>query len=312
MSDNGEQQSSTHATRNPAKKIIPPRENNVKKTRAEQATANIGQALKKENKAALQKELDDFAEEREQRAVDLAKKYNVKVPYMRARLSNSLLCKLPRRPSKWNALVSRRGQELNAGQNAGARYSLAEIQDIVRDEIEQGLHNDVDDDELLHELKEKRKVSTQGARSSNRAATLDYNATLFKVRDELADMYQRTGALGFAFFTRGHVLDNVIPGYVESQDSLKFITDVLNTTPAEIARKFEQWACSKDRGASYDTTVSMRTEALTMINNGLQKIVAKGNISMSYENYETAIVERFSVVLRGWPEGLKFQSPAKI
>ncbi|KAG6806352.1 hypothetical protein H0H92_011616 [Tricholoma furcatifolium] len=236
----------THATRNPSKKIIPPRANNVQKSKAGQATANVGLALKKERKVAFEADVTAFTKLRDQTAEDLALKYSLKVPFVRLKLSSALLLKQPRRPNIWNALVSRRSRELNEGRAVGDCFSLAEVQAKVREEIENGEHDAVNGEELVEELEEKRHLQAQGTRSSNRAATLDYNGTLLKFKGELADLYERTGALGFAFFTRGHVLDSVLPGMIESQDSLKFISEVMDTTPVELARKFEQWACTKD------------------------------------------------------------------
>ncbi|KAG6825174.1 hypothetical protein H0H92_004469 [Tricholoma furcatifolium] len=276
------QQLLTHASRHPLKKSIPPRANNVKRSKAGQVTANVGLALKKERKAAFDAEVTAFTKQRDQTAEDLAVKYNLKVPFVRLKLSNALLLKQPRHPNIWNALVSRRSRELNEGRAVGKCLMLAEVQAKVREEIENGKHNGINGEELIEELEEKRQLQAQGTRSSNRAAMLDYNGTLLKFKGDFADLYQRTGALGFAFFTRGHVLDGILPGMIQSQ------------SPAN------------------DTAVSMRTEAVNLINNGLQRILAKGNVMMSYENYETMIVKRYGVILRGWPEGLKFQSPAKI
>ncbi|KAG6905634.1 hypothetical protein DXG01_001480 [Tephrocybe rancida] len=154
-------------------------------------------------------------------------------------------------------LVSHHGKELNEGQTKGDRLSLSEIQSIVQQEIEDGEHNDVDEVGLQEELKDSREVKSKGMRSLNRAVAVDYNASLW---------------------------------WVETEGSLVFVNEVLEITPTELVRKFELWACSKDR----------------------KKIVGISNITMHYEKYESDVVERYSVILHGWLLGIKFRSPAKI
>jgi hypothetical protein len=61
---------------------------------------------------------------------------------------------------------------------------------------------------------------------------------------------ERVGTYGFAFITRGHVHDSCMPGWVESEDSIQFLHEVLDLDPLDVATKFEQWACARDRSTS--------------------------------------------------------------
>ncbi|GLB38701.1 hypothetical protein LshimejAT787_0505660 [Lyophyllum shimeji] len=305
-------QPSTHATRNPSKKIIPPRANYRKQSAAERATSNVRRALKREKKAALKQDIAAFVEERDRRAAELAVKYSQKSKKMCEMLSGALLIKEKRRVNTWNALVSRRGKELNEGCAEGDRYTLGDIQETVRREIDEGKYLKVDDDELRQELEEMRELKTKGARSSNRAAAVDYNAACRRIHDELGNLHERCGTMAFAFMTRGHVNDTIAPGWIESEGSIAFVREVLDITPAELMRKFELWACAKDRTKTFDSLASLRTECMNLIIGGLQKILKLSNVVMHYEKYETDVVERYGVLLRGWPEGLQFRSPAKI
>ncbi|KAG6895722.1 hypothetical protein C0992_013011 [Termitomyces sp. T32_za158] len=321
-------QPSTHASRNPGKPIIPPRLNNIKKSAAQKATAEVQRAQKRERKAALQNDIDAFHEEKENLAKELASKYNFKIVKVQQMLAASLHSKQHRRVSTWNALVARRGKELNEGKlvdfalkepcsislgrKKGDRLTLAQIQNIVKEDLENGVHQDVDEDELREELEDARKVKKQGARSSNKAAAVDYQAALSRVQDELGDLHERCGTMAFAFFTRGHIHDTIVPGWIESQGSLAFINDVLDMTPAEFLRKFELWACTKGHKKHLDTMASLRSECVNLIIGGLQKIVGARNVTMCYEKYDVDMVERYSATLRGWPVGLQFRSPAKI
>ncbi|KAG6808917.1 hypothetical protein H0H92_002385 [Tricholoma furcatifolium] len=170
------------------------------------------------------------------------------------------------------------------------RVKLIEVQAIVRKEMEDGEYDEEDVEESCEALEESREVKLKGARSSNRAAAVDYNATTRRIATELANLHEHCGTMGFAFVTRGHVHDTIVPEWIESQGSLAFVNEVLLITPTELLRKFEQWACAQDR----------------------KKILGTANVSMLYENYETQIVQQHGVHLRGWPDGLKRQSPSKI
>ncbi|KAG6826202.1 hypothetical protein H0H92_000721 [Tricholoma furcatifolium] len=329
-------QHSTHATRHPEKPVIPARPNYRKTTRAERETAEVRRALKRERNQAIQKELNDFMRRREEFTLELATKFSIKIEKARA-LVNSANMKVKRAPNLRNALVSRRAKELNEGRSLyiwkgfdinllviglekGSRYSMAEIQDMVQQEIEEGLHADLDEDELREELKDSREFKTKGARSTNRAAAVDHRATLRHLEQEMGDLYERCGTMGFAFFTRGHIHDSIIPGWIESQESLRFVQDVLEMTPEELCGKFELWACAKDRSRrSYlyiHAAISPPSQPRKLIARSpfaSKKVVGRGNLTMSYEKYESDIVQRYGVdIRRGWPPGIKFRSPHKI
>ncbi|KAG6904170.1 hypothetical protein DXG01_012114, partial [Tephrocybe rancida] len=174
----------THASRHPEKEIIPPRPNYQKTTRAQRETAKVQAALKQDRKKALQREINAFLEQREKFAVELAEKFNLKVEMARRLVNDTFTTKEARAPSTWNVLVSHRGKELNEGQTKGDRLSLREIQEIVQQEIDDREHNAVDNEELQEELKESRELNSKGAHSSNRAAAVDYNASLWQVEME--------------------------------------------------------------------------------------------------------------------------------
>ncbi|KAG6887201.1 hypothetical protein C0992_000146, partial [Termitomyces sp. T32_za158] len=253
--------------------MIAPRKNYVKKSAAEKATAEVQKAMKKEKKAQLQDDINTFTAQRDKVAQELADKYNLKVEKTRQMLSNALVIKQKRRVNLWNALVSHRGRELNQGCGKGDRVPLAEIQEIVRKEIDEGTYDDVDEDNILEELEDTREIKTQGARSSNKAAALDYQAALSRIREEVRPNQQKTKTVDTMASLRSECV-NLISG------GLRMCIIIF--------------------------------QGFRQLNVSLEKIVGTKNITMSYERYDSEVVERYSVVLRGWPEGLQFRSPAKI
>jgi hypothetical protein len=71
----------------------------------------------------------------------------------------------------------------------------------------------------------------------------------------LQNLAEHVGSYGFAFITRGHIHDSSIPGWVESEDSTKFFRKALDLDPLDVATKFEQWACARDRSNFDDCSV---------------------------------------------------------
>ena len=68
---------------------------------------------------------------------------------------------------------------------------------------------------------------------------------------KLINLSERVGSYAFAFFTRGHVHNMNIPGWVASNEAILFFREVLHLDPLDVATKFEHWACARERGQSY-------------------------------------------------------------
>ncbi|KAG6809555.1 hypothetical protein H0H92_015832 [Tricholoma furcatifolium] len=284
------QDHSTHATRHPEKDVIPPHINYNKLTRAEKETANVRQRLKREREEEMRKEVDVFLEQRENFALQMAAKFDVKVEKAREWLNSAYVVKRQQKPSAFNAIVSYRAKELNDGLGKGERVPLEQVQEIVMQEMEDGKYDEDEIEAMKDKLAEHRELKAKGVRCSNRAAAVDHRATLHLLEEEMGNLQERVGTVGFAFFSRGHINDSIILGWIDSQGALGFVKDVLQTTPEELANKFELWACTRDK---VETT-------------GLS------NVTMRYEKYDVDVVLKYGVVLKGWPAGVKFQSPAKI
>ncbi|KAG6809121.1 hypothetical protein H0H92_001477 [Tricholoma furcatifolium] len=341
------QDRSTHATRHPEKDVIPPRKEYTKTSRAERETANVRRKLKHERDEEIKQEVDIFLEQRESFALQMATKFSIKVEKARDLLNSAYVVKRQRKPSAFNAIVSHRAKELNDGLSKGDRMPLEKIREIVMEEMEEGKYDAEEIEAMIDELVEQRELKTKGARCSNRAAAVNHHATLRHLESEvflqdqsscttaanmdlqMGNLHERVGTVGFAFFSRGHINDSIIPGWIESQGALEFVKDVLETTPEELANKFELWACTKNHKKKVETIGQVRVECVNLVSRGLRgssctargndkaercidEITGRSNITMRYENYEVDVVLKYGVVLKGWPSRIKFQSPAKI
>ena len=51
-----------------------------------------------------------------------------------------------------------------------------------------------------------------------------------------------------AFFTRTHIHDSSVPSWVDSDDAIMFLSEVLDMEPMDFLARFEQWACARTKG----------------------------------------------------------------
>jgi hypothetical protein len=145
----------------------------------------------------------------------------------------------------------------------GERLSLSEIQQLVEDDPELQNLSEERHKMFIDNLLESRILKHSGARVSNVACARDTRGVMSRINvevcffvlparniltlEELENLSERVGSYGFAFITRGHVHDSSIPGWVESNDSIRFFREVLDLDPLDVATKFEQWACARDK-----------------------------------------------------------------
>ena len=77
-----------------------------------------------------------------------------------------------------------------------------------------------------------------------------YLRTIFRVELtllQLRNLSERTGMCALAFFTCTHIHDASMPTWVDSDDAIAFVSEVLGLDPMDFLTKFEQWACARSR-----------------------------------------------------------------
>ena len=92
-----------------------------------------------------------------------------------------------------------------------------------------------------------------------------------------------------AFFTHTHIHNISIPTWVDSDDAVAFVSEVLDLDPMDFLAKFEQWACARTKStyhalikvsidkfyqlasAVQETLQTMRCDCTRLIVNGLRK-----------------------------------------
>jgi len=252
------------------------------KTHAERQTENMRRERIKENAEALQMEVKAFHNMRDKMVKDLALKFRKKEAYIRVLLCSSSTLKTTRKPNLKNAILHKKAIELNEGLSFYnlmflLPYSGTTHRPGRRKPIEAGRSSKDDrhreDNGGNDGAGQERPFA--GARRSPRAQAqrrkgikLIYCARYavhyatpvaggmsivffhsFDLTDEhkADNLASRTGAHAFVFVTRGHVQDLGVPGWIATEGTESFFSDVLKTEAWSVLRKFEHWACSSDK-----------------------------------------------------------------
>jgi hypothetical protein len=63
--------------------------------------------------------------------------------------------------------------------------------------------------------------------------------------DKLDNLHARTGAPSFAFMTRGHTNDTVVPAWTAAGDAEDFLRMVFNKTTDQLSVEFELWSVGR-------------------------------------------------------------------
>ncbi|KAF8344810.1 hypothetical protein F5887DRAFT_858589, partial [Amanita rubescens] len=195
----------------------------------------------------------------------------------------------------------------------GNRLKLVEVQKMIDIEKITQEMTEQDKNDLLQELEDHRELKHKGARASNLSTAQDMRFTMQRLSQEADNLASRTGAHAFVFVTRGHVQDLGVPGWIATENTESFFSDVLKTEAWTVLRKFEHWACSYDKqGKKADSWQGLRTQCSNYILGGLKYITNMDNICMNYVNYEKSIILKYHVKLIGWPDDVKFTNPASL
>ncbi|KAJ7148709.1 hypothetical protein C8R43DRAFT_888795, partial [Mycena crocata] len=300
----------THRSRNRGKPVIP-----IRKHRRRDAGANSRASARKRKVAkgdkvgALAKDIKQWEIEREERVHELATKHDIKPKEVRRRMLASTTLKPTRKPSLYNAKISRIMADLNEDRELGARYKIPEVKRMVADDPTMlDAFTEEEEEEMLRELEEKRKLKHHGARATNKAAKEDARQTIDRLAKEIMALAERTGMMCFAFFTRGHIHDHTIPASIESWGSMRFVREILNREPSDVQSMFELWAVNQLRGDTGSMTLQeLQKECTRIITSGYLAIINATKGAMNYDNYIEAIVKKKGYGIVNWPKETPFK-----
>ncbi|KIK10579.1 hypothetical protein PISMIDRAFT_20261 [Pisolithus microcarpus 441] len=303
---------STWATRNPGARIIQPHRSR-QISEAQRASWAIAREHRAAKKALLDKAMQEYLAQQTTKMEEITFKHNVTVEYLKGLVGGETHYHSSWKVQRHNALLHAKALEVNADCPCGMKYSLKEIQQMVKDDERLQNLSQEEMDQYVSMLKEHRDTKTHGIRANNVAAARDVLVTTDKIAKELNSLRNCTGIYATLLVTRGHINDSIQSTWTTTDNSAEFWEDVFGHQIADVARQYKQWACTQNQDlVERDSLGSLRKQITKAISSGLEKITHKKNIVMNYHNYETAIVEMYGVRLVGWPEGVKFANPSVI
>ncbi|KAG1793704.1 uncharacterized protein HD556DRAFT_1237697 [Suillus plorans] len=308
---------SSWAARNPNRPIIEPRVplNPAQKARAnaQRASRKISSLQRKESEEALHSSIRQLLAEQAQRMNEIALEHGVSVEKVKKLMGGTKHYTASRSAQLENALMHAKAEEVNRDLPRGAKYTPGEIRQMVKDDRNMQDLTEEEKKELVDKLNEHRALRNMSVRATNTAAMRDVQSTLdtiFKMLDGLA---VRTGIYACLFASRGHVYDTAQATWFGTDNIMDFWEDVLQVEADEITRKLEQWACMIGRNIDERETVqNMQRVCTRLLNSGLRTIAKRRDIRINYANFDTAIKEKLSIDIKGWPEGVVFQSPTSV
>ncbi|KIK20248.1 hypothetical protein PISMIDRAFT_13138 [Pisolithus microcarpus 441] len=303
---------STWATRNPGAHIIQPCPSR-QMSEAQRASLAIAHEQRATKKALLDKAVQEYLAQQTSKMEEIALKHSVTVEYLKGLVGGQTHYYSSRKVQQHNALLHAKALEVNTGRPCGTKYSLKEIQQMVKDDEHLQNLSQEEMDQYITTLEEHRNTKVRGIRANNVAAAQDVLVTTDKIAKELNGLRDRTGIYATLLVTRGHINDSIQSMWTTTDNSAEFWEDVFGHQVADVARQYEQWACTQNQNLlERDSLGSLRKQITKAISSGLEKVMHKKHIVMNYHNYETAIVETYGVRLVGWPEGMKFTNPSVI
>ncbi|KAI6019243.1 hypothetical protein BKA83DRAFT_79241, partial [Pisolithus microcarpus] len=273
---------------------------------AQRASWAIAREHRATKKALLDKAVQEYLAQQTMKMEEIAFKHNVTVEYLKGLVGGETHYHSSRKVQRHNALLHAKALEVNADCPCGTKYSLKEIQQMVKDDERLQNLSQEEMDQYVSMLKEHHDMKTHGVRANNEVSR--FNMYALHSPDchhhKLNSLRNRTGIYATLLVTCGHINDSIQSTWTTTNNSAEFWEDVFGHQIADVARQYEQWACTQNQNlVECDSLGSLRKQITKAVSSGLV---------MNYHNYKTAIVETYGVRLVGWPEGVKFANPSVI
>ncbi|KAG1791817.1 uncharacterized protein HD556DRAFT_1432770 [Suillus plorans] len=209
--------------------------------------------------------------------------------------------------SAWNAFCWKKRHEEKDNGATGKTV----LQDLVRDENRTEYRSLTDDEkaQLLQEYQEHRETKATGIRISTKSKVNDVTQTLKAVENELSNLKMRTGAETILYTTRCST-DLPLRGISFATEGVdEFMSSVMNIDNQDLVSKMEGFAVQGMKGAArnHKKRVSdIRSTIRLEINKTLQGITQDPKARMHWAHYWRNVVQRYLVVIEGWPENIPF------
>lgn len=285
----------------------------------------LSNGQKEERRARQMKLASDIAGAQRayaQEARDIAQNHGRSLKWTRVQLLKSQNLRDRRRVNSWNAFIRAKLRDANSGRDRGDRVKLTQFVARNKDDLLVAYKNltPAQQEAYNAEVQVARDTKVMVVRSNPKAVSHTVSAAFANMDREWTALCAQTGLEGFYIAVRGTVEDLSEPKVFFTQKAENFVQTVLDIEPRRLALRLESWAVS---GLDMPTATKHQrplnkliSECRALIQEELDYLLTKkkvsANVKMNYTNYECQIVERYGVMLTGWPFSGTVRNPSKI
>ncbi|KAF8522985.1 hypothetical protein JB92DRAFT_2827420 [Gautieria morchelliformis] len=277
-------------------------------SRAERRKRALHGAAKR---AAIEADIKEAWDTQDKLAKHLAMKHGIKVESMQARLTRHATTKYgrhTRKASSWNAFLHFHSKEVNQDLPPGQKAWLVELQSMDSCVAWQKLTK-ANKEDLVEILEKTRERSAKGIRGHGLAEISDVRHTLNRMEEELKALRARCATSSLAVTVPSKPGLAIGPSYYADEVSERFMEMVYGVSWIDFVTKFN--GVGKNQN---ERMCILKTHCVRVIRNVLRpgQITGYPEAEMSYARYESDIVDRYQVVMEGWPLEGNIRSPFKI
>ncbi|KAL5514581.1 hypothetical protein ACEPAG_1897 [Sanghuangporus baumii] len=285
---------------------------------------------RKNNLSAAQQEAQTKARLKTQRAYheaieELSNKQEETARELAAQFNKSVLSVLQDIQHRGRLTYRRQVNPYNAWNHFKKMHILVEELDITEDEanlllelqgieesegyekfklLPEKLYNLVIDELVIH-----REHQLKGSRMTARARGQDIRFTSERIAAELEAVNSHCATMSFCFVVRTDLSHVHAPFHYAHPKAIEYIETVLKKDVHALAFEFEAFALSGIQEIAKNANsrrVQHKTKVRDAVRLGLEEITGIIGISMEWACYESRIVDKYKIVLAGWPRKIPF------
>ncbi|KAG2741539.1 hypothetical protein P692DRAFT_20750831 [Suillus brevipes Sb2] len=211
----------------------------------------------------------------------------------------------------WNAFCWKKNQD-SENRDQG-RYTLEQL--VHEHKAEYYALSKEEQQDLVKEYAEQKLAKMTGVRISTKSKINDITQTLKAVENELNSLNCRTGAEAILYVTHGST-DLPLRGVTFATEGVQhFMQSVMSIDNQDLITKMEGFAVQGMRGAAknHQQRVSeIRSSIRDIINRTLREVTGDSDAKMQWAYYFRNIVQRYQVMIEGWPKHIPFVNLSKV
>ncbi|KAG1843422.1 hypothetical protein C8R48DRAFT_618900, partial [Suillus tomentosus] len=211
----------------------------------------------------------------------------------------------------WNAFCWKKNQN-SENRDQGRRA----LEQLVREhKAEYYTLSKEEQQDLVKEYAEQKLTKMTGFHTSTKSKINDITQTLKAVENELNSLNCCTGAEIILYVTRGST-DLPLRGVTFATEGVQhFMQSVMSIDNQDLISKMEGFAVQGMRGAAknHKQRVSdIRSSIRDIINRTLREVTGDSDAKMQWAYYFRNVIQRYQVVIDGWPESVPFANLSKV